>query len=224
MMGGVTSGAMVTAMEMTSGKRLIWSSTQFVSYAPAQTDFYFEIKLLAQGRRITQAQGSMFDGERLVLVTSAALGEMDHTGEHDQPVTQDDKPEVMVLPEQCTRKEDVGVSGGLMDQFERRVAQHSDADGFESLWFRLKSPAPTSTGLLAVLGDFLPGAVSYTRGSSSVDNTLRVNCLEDSTWLLAESRIRAVRGRLFQGSMNIFSEKGRLLAHASQSGIRPKSE
>ena len=58
--------------------------------------------------------------------------------------------------------------------------------GVESLWFRLKDISDqieeqrVNAGLLAVLGDFLPGAVSLTRGASSVDNTLRVNRLEVS--------------------------------------------
>ena len=221
MMGGVTSAAVVAAMEAMSGKQLLWSTTQFVSHAPAETDFDIEISLLAQGGRITQAQGSLFDGARLVLVTSAALGEISGDGnkQYCEPLAQ-------AAPESCPVK-DAGpalVPGGLLDQFERRTAHQSDEEAVESLWFRPKGEWDISSGVLAVLGDFLPGAVAATRGSSSVDNTLRINRLEACQWYLAESRIQSIQGRLYQGTMNIFSESGALLAVASQTGIRPKAQ
>ena len=65
-------------------------------------------------------------------------------------------------------------------------------------------------------------AIAATRGSSSVDNTLRVHSLESSEWFLAETRLQAVHERFYQGTMHIFSETGVLLAVASQSGIRPR--
>ena len=220
MMGGVTSAAVVTAMEEVTGRQLLWSTTQFVSLAPAEVDFDIQVSLLAEGGRITQAQGSLVDGDRLVLQTSAALGEISETS-GDQYC----KPRVWIAPESCPAKE-TGPTvepGGLLDQFERRVAEQSDEAGFESLWFRLKEHGQMSTGLLAVLGDFLPGAISLTRGASSVDNTLRINRLEPCQWMLAETSIQSIQGRLYQGVMNIFSETGALLAVASQTGIRPRA-
>jgi len=224
MMGGVTSAAVITAMEEIAGRQLLWSTTQFISHAPAEVDFDIQVSLLAEGGRITQAQGSLYDGDRLVLQTSAALGEIS-----DEIGNQYCEPRARTAPESCSAKE-TGPPvepGGLLDQFERRVAQQSDEAGFESLWFRLKDARlneerPVSAGLLAVLGDFLPGAVSPTRGASSVDNTLRINRLESCEWMLAETSIQAIRDRLYQGVMNIFSESGALLAVASQTGIRPK--
>ena len=224
MMGGVTSAAVITAMEEVAGRQLLWSTTQFISHAPVEVDFDIQVSLLAEGGRITQAQGALFDGDRLVLQSIAALGEIvDESGD------QYCEPGAWTSPESCPAK-DFGPPvepGGLLDQFERRVAQQSDEAGFESLWFRLKDARydkkrRVSAGLLAVLGDFLPGAVSSTRGASSVDNTLRINRLESCEWMLAETSIQAIQGRLYQGSMNIFSENGALLAVASQTGIRPK--
>ena len=80
-MGGVTSAAVVTAMEEVTGRQLLWSTTQFVSLAPAEVDFDIQVSLLAEGGRITQAQGSLVDGDRLVPQTSAALGEISETSE-----------------------------------------------------------------------------------------------------------------------------------------------
>ena len=225
MMGGVTSAAVITAMEEITGRQLLWSTTQFVSHAPAEVDFGIKVSLLAEGGRITQAQGSLYDRDRLVLQSSAALGEIS-----DEMGNQYCKPRARIAPESCPAKESGPPvePGGLLDQFERRVAQQSDETGLESLWFRLKDgrlneERRVSAGLLAVLGDFLPGAVSVTRGASSVDNTLRINRLESCEWMLAETSIQAIQGRLYQGVMNIFSEGGALLAVASQTGIRPKS-
>ena len=61
-----------------------------------------------------------------------------------------------------------------------------------------------------------------TRGSSSIDNTLRVCSLAKSEWFLAETQIQAIHGRTYQGSMSVFSENGELLAIASQTGILPR--
>ena len=58
MMGGVTSAAVITAMETVTAKQLLWSSTQFISHAPARVDFDIEVSLVAEGSRITQAQAS----------------------------------------------------------------------------------------------------------------------------------------------------------------------
>ena len=225
MMGGVTSAAVITAMEEMTGRQLLWSTTQFVSHASAEVDFDIQISLLVEGGRITQAQGSLFDGDRLVLQSSAALGEIS-----DQAGNQYCEPRAWIAPESCPAKESGPPvePGGLLDQFERRVAEQSDEAGLESLWFRLKdSPRHkerlVTAGLLAVLGDFLPGAVSLTRGASSVDNTLRINGLKPCEWMLAETSIHAIQGRLYQGVMNIFSESGALLAVASQTGIRPRA-
>ena len=219
MMGGVTSAAVIAAMEDVTGKQLLWSSTQFVSHAPSEVDFDIEITLLAEGARITQAQGSLFHGERLVLRSAAALGEIapKQGGGFCEPKT-------WHSPESCPEKfaESAVTPGGLLDQFDRRTAQQNDESGFEALWFRSKDRVPTSSGLLAVLGDFLPGATSMTRGASSVDNTLRINRVEQCEWLLAETSLQSLQGRLYQGTMNVFSETGVLLAVASQTGICPK--
>ena len=219
MMGGVTSAAAITAMEQTTGKQLLWSDTQFVSHAPAETDFDIEVNLLKEGGRTVQAQATLRDDDRVVLITSAALGmlEGDRFFQYCEPMA-------WQAPESCPLKgnEGLGIAGDLFDQIERRTAAQSDDEGHESLWLRPLENNGSSSGLLAVLGDFLPGAVSMTRGASSVDNTLRVHSLERSRWFLAETRIQAIHGRLYQGTMNIFSETGSLLAVASQTGIRPK--
>ena len=162
----------------------------------------------------------LFDNERLVLRTNAALGEI-ASAQGDQFCD----PKAWIAPESCPAK-DSGPPvepGGLLDQFERRVAKQNDEAGFESLWFRWKESGGMSAGLMAVLGDFLPGAVTLTRGASSIDNTLRINRLESSEWLLAETSIQSIQGRLYQGTMNIFSDSGSLLAVASQTGIRPRT-
>lgn len=219
MMGGVTSAAAITAMELATGKQLLWSATQFVSPAPAKTDFRIEIEILKPGGRTTQAQATLRNGDRVVLISSAALGELS-----DGESIQYCEPIATLDPESSPVKdsEGLGVPGDLFDQVERRTAAQSDEEGFESLWFRPLGGFETSSGMLAVLGDFLPGALSKTRGSASVDNTLRVHSLTRSEWFLAESRIQAIQGRLYQGTMNIFSQTGGLLAVASQTGIRPR--
>ena len=78
-----------------------------------------------------------------------------------------------------------------------------------------------SAATLAIIGDYVTGAVSQPLGrrvtSRSLDNTLRVVRLEPTEWVLCDIRIQAVVDGYGQGVANLWSEGGALLATASQS-------
>ena len=74
-----------------------------------------------------------------------------------------------------------------------------------------------------MFADFLPGALPETRGSSSLDNTLRIRSLKPTRWCLLDTQIHGYANGLFHGEMQIYAEDGTLLATASQSGTMPSA-
>ena len=76
---------------------------------------------------------------------------------------------------------------------------------------------------LAVLGDFVPMAISHALGvrggGNSIDNTLRVVKLVPTEWVLLDIRVHAVERGFGHGLVHMFAEDGTLLATASQSVI-----
>jgi acyl-CoA thioesterase len=74
---------------------------------------------------------------------------------------------------------------------------------------------------LAIIGDYVTGAVSQPLGrrvmSRSLDNTLRVVQLEPTEWILCDIRIQALVDGYGQGVAYLWSQRGSLLATASQS-------
>ena len=90
-----------------------------------------------------------------------------------------------------------------------------------ALWARVPGHLEPSAATLAIIGDYVTGAVSQPLGrrvmSRSLDNTLRVVRLEPTEWVLCDIRIQAVVDGYGHGTASLWSEHGALLATASQS-------
>jgi len=91
------------------------------------------------------------------------------------------------------------------------------------MWIRAVEPMEMSSGLLAVIADYVPGAIRVAldepAGASSLDNTLRVVRIKPTEWVLCDTQIFAIAAGFVRGRMHIFAQDGTLLATASQSGI-----
>ena len=90
-----------------------------------------------------------------------------------------------------------------------------------ALWARVPGHLAPSAATLAIVGDYLSGAVSQPLGrramGRSLDNTLRVVRLQPTEWVLCDIRIHALVDGYAQGIAFLWSEGGDLLATASQS-------
>ena len=219
-MGGVTTAAAIQAMEHHVGKALIWASSQFVRAAPTDTDFGIHVEALGGSERRPQARATLADGSGPIVIVSGALGMDDGHGHtfskaEDRPRPLDCPP--MEAPARIA-------AGGLLDQFERRLAAEDEGAGRQSVWFRSVDGHPTSAGLLAVISDFVAGAHPDTRGSIGLDNTLRMVSRSQSDWILADIHIDHVADRISHGGMRVFSETGQLLALSSLTAVRPRSD
>jgi len=94
-----------------------------------------------------------------------------------------------------------------------------------ALWARVPGHLTPSAATLAIIGDYVSGAVSQPLGrramGRSLDNTLRMVQLKQTEWVLCDIRMHALIGGYAQGIAFLWSEGGDLLATASQSiGVR----
>jgi acyl-CoA thioesterase len=227
--GGCGLGAALVALEAASGRPTVWSTAQYLSYAPTHSVLDLRVTLAAEGRRITQGRvvGSVADKE--ILTVNAAVGSPGTLEAGGVWITAPDVPP----PEECPPRRlpdfsstsifdriDVRLARGL--SFEEITAGRSGrGDPASALWARVPGHLAPSAATLAIIGDYVSGGVSQPLGrrvmSRSLDNTLRVVRLEPTEWVLCEIRIQALVDGYGQGVAHLWSREGSLLATASQS-------
>ena len=220
MMGGVGLGSAIAALEQATARPLIWATAQYLSFAQPGQVVDIDVHLPVTGKRVTQARVVSHVGEKEIITINAALGARDAAPDA-QFATMPSVPG----PDAFEREVDPHSSESLQDRIDKRfvVGDRVDHEGHARIWMRAVDDQPVTAGLLAVFADFLPGAIPMTRGSSSLDNTLRIRKLVPTRWCLLDARILGVASGLFHGEMSLFAEDGTLIATASQSGVLPRS-
>lgn len=230
MFGGAGLGAGVMALELTCEQPVIWATAQYLSFARAPAIMDLDVWLPARGRLTTQARVVGHVGDQEILTINAALG--DRPGLADgQWSTAPSAP----APENC-RQPPLRVAdevSGIHDHMELRVAagrfrtEAPDPDWTDAkllLWMRPLSGAPIDAAMLAVMADYLPAGVTNATGehavvANSLDNTIRYAGLEPTDWVLCDVQIESLHRGFAHGTMRMYSERGKLLAIASQSMI-----
>jgi len=227
--GGCGLGAALVALEAASGRPTVWATGQYLSYALRGAALTWEVTLAAVGRHVTQARAvGRVDGDE-ILTVNAALGkdELDASGIWVSPPT-------VPPPDECApRFLPEFFRNTIMDSIEVRQAKgrtFEQMDGTPgspdtAMWARLPGHLSPSAATLAIVGDYVSGAVSQPLGrramGRSLDNTLRMVQLKPTEWVLCDIRIHALIGGYGQGIAFLWSQDGDLLATASQSiGVR----
>ena len=81
-----------------------------------------------------------------------------------------------------------------------------------ALWARVPGHLTPSAATLAIVGDYVSGAVSQPIGrramGRSLDNTLRMVQVKPTEWVLCDIRIHALVGGYAQGIAFLWSEDG----------------
>lgn len=227
--GGCGLAAALVALEAASDRPTVWSTAQYLSYAPTDSVLDLTVTLAAVGSRVTQGRVVARTGDAEILTVNAALGvpgDLDAEGVWEMP------PEVPP-PDECPpRRLPSFFSTSIFDQIDVRLAKGRSFEEISSgsatpgeptsaLWARVPGHLEPSAATLAILGDYVTGGVSQPLGrrtmSRSLDNTLRVVRLEPTEWVLCDIRIQALSGGFGQGTAFLWSETGNLLATASQS-------
>jgi acyl-CoA thioesterase len=229
--GGCGLGAAVSAMETVCERPVVWATAQYLSFAMVDTILDLDVTVAVSGKYSSQARAVAHVGDREILTVNAALG--------SKPIDLDDQwrsmPDVPA-PEHCPGRVDlVEDSGSVMTRFDMRLAMGTPwsrlgsspgeagppaPGGRSALWVRMPD-VDMSAAALAILGDYVPFGISQSQGwwvpSNSLDNTIRVQRLVPTEWVLCDVRVDGVHGGFGHGSVYLWAQDGTLLATASQS-------
>jgi len=226
--GGCGLGAAISALEATTGRQVIWATSQYLSFARAGEFLDVDITVAVDGHNTSQARVVCHVGNREILTVNAALGHRDfpYTGQWEQ------MPEVPA-PTACPLREhfadEADTISARMEQRLVKGRMMEDLDGTPSngqtmMWARLPEVIDgVDATTLAILGDFVPmgvgQALGIRGGGNSLDNTLRVVNLVPTQWVLLDIRVHGVGNGFGHGLVHMFAEDGTLMATASQSCI-----
>jgi len=217
--GGVGLASAITAMERTSGRPVIWATAQYLSFARPPSTLDLDVWILAGGARTSQARVVGHVEDKEIFTVNAALGR--------QPG--DDSRQWLQAPS-APPPEDCEVSfrwnpdrNGLQTRIEVRVAPHDGVPGRRLLWARPRERFAVDSGMLAVFADLVPSGVGAIFDekvyATSLDNTLRVNRIVPTEWVLCEITTQSVHAGFAHAAMSLFAQDGQLMAIASQSMV-----
>lgn len=224
--GGIGLGACIMAAERTTGRSAVWATAQYLSFAPAGADVEIEVVPLSEGRHTTQARAVVRLDGKDIIVASLSLGARPGADcrQFARPRPLPDPADCPSLPVRWS-----SMPGDLYDHFEARIGAGWDApqggEGGVSLWISSRADLPFDRPLLALVGDYVAGAIGNLLGSeagdcaiNSLDNTIRFLAAPPRTrWVQCEIRLEGASEGYAHGHMTIFTEDGQLLASASQS-------
>ena len=227
--GGCGLGAAIEALELTTGRPVVWATAQYLSYAMVGSVLDIDVTIAVAGHQITQARATGHVADREVFTVNAALG----SRSSDDAGAWEVMPAVPQPEELARRQHPFGDSGGttIVDRLDQRLAkgrvwddlEGHPGDGTAALWIRLPELLDMSASALAILGDYVPfgigQALGKLGGGNSLDNTLRVAQVVPTDWVLVDVRIHAIRNGFGHGLVHLWSRDGTLLATASQSTI-----
>jgi acyl-CoA thioesterase len=182
----------------------------------------------AAGKYNTQARVISHVGDKEILTVNAALGARPSEISRQWLTMPDTAP-----PEDCEPAAHWrGGGNDLHSRIEVRVAQGNYGgtqtggeaeDGRLLLWIRSREGLPIDSSMLAIMADFIPGAIGnalgLNAGGNSLDNTIRYRRIVPTEWVLCDIRITGVHGGFGHGAMYLFAQDGELMATASQSLI-----
>jgi acyl-CoA thioesterase II len=226
--GGAGLGATLAAMQMVTGRPVIWATAQYLSFAAGIEPLDLEVTVEVSGHNTTQARCTLSRDGREILTSHAALGS--RSSELRGVWCQ--RPDVPA-PDDCPRYRYFERGrGGLGDIADHRLAvgrQLADIDGTPgngtfAMWIRAWSGSRTVTVAdLAFLGDFMPMAFADALGApyagNSLDNTIRVGDLTATGWVLLVAHVQQVTNGFGYGHAELWAEDGTLLGDVSQSAI-----
>jgi acyl-CoA thioesterase II len=226
--GGCGLAASISALEHSSGRRLVWATAQYLSYAAPGELLDIDVTLAVEGKQSTQARAVGHVGDREILTVNAALGDRP-----DFPTGQFEvMPAISPPSNVATRSHRAAGGGWINDQLEQRIVKGRDldqrdgtlSDGNALMWARIPEVIDgIDATTLAILGDFVPMglgmALGIEGGGTSLDNTLRVLRLVPTEWVLLDIRIHGVQRGFGHGLVHMYAEDGTLMATASQSCV-----
>ncbi|MET0146637.1 MAG: acyl-CoA thioesterase [Ilumatobacteraceae bacterium] len=228
--GGAGLAAAIAAMEGTSGRKAIWATGQYLSFARPGEVVDIDVTIAVEGHQMTQARAVCHVADREILTVNGALGERPFDRAAQFEAMPDGVPGPLECPTRLFRWEPAGTIHGHLDQRFAKGRTFSQLDGTlgdgrTMIWARIPEELDgIDAPILAVLGDFVPSGVGQAlgilAGGTSLDNTLRVVTTATKTeWVLLDIQIQAAARGFGHGLMHLYAQDGTMLATASQSCV-----
>lgn len=224
--GGAAFAACIDVMERSLAKPITYASAQFVSFARPGEKIALEVRIVADGNNMSQAQVAAYADDRLFIAVQGALG----TRQLDLSVQSITMPAV-AAPDQCNAIPITRILSARMNAlFEIRPAAgrmawagpwSGPAEGPIAFWAHARNGAQTDRRMLAELADLIaigiPSAIGHDASANSLDNHIRFIRVVPSEWVLCTITIDAADNGIVHGTVRLFHPEGTLMAIASQS-------
>lgn len=229
--GGAGLAAVIAALEATTGRPLVWATAQYLAFVREIAVLDVELHVPVEGRRTTQARGTVRHGDQEILSVLATLGHRDadvHWTYAERPaVPAPDETRPQIVPEAAGTFHgiyEVRIVKGVSRRQLVKGRQPVDTGGRAAFWIRLPGGRHVPDAAeLALIGDLVPSGFPSATGQplsgGSLDNTLRLGDLVETEWVLADVHVHAVLNGYGHGIAHLFAENGTLLATASQSAF-----
>lgn len=241
--GGTAIAVSIATAEELTKRPVLWMTTQFVATAAQDTEISVLAEVLAPGKRTNQVRITGTDGNGAAVF--ASLGATGHhrpdgmTGEFermpkvaspDEAASADNPFSVMAKAAGVDRPDggsaapsfprDTGFAS-VIEMRSAEVLEHPDAGpGRVCMWLRRKDRQPITPALAAFMADMVPMSVALASGlmagGTSLDNSIRIGTFVETEWILLDLRPHLAAGDYGHGSAHIWSERGHLMATASQ--------
>ena len=122
--GGCGLGAAISALEATSGRQVVWATSQYLDFARPGEVLDLDVTISISGHQITQGRVVCHVGNREILTVNAALGDraFEYSGQWEQ---MPDVPRPSECPPREYRRE---VEGSIAEQLEERLVKGRPLD------------------------------------------------------------------------------------------------
>ncbi|MEM8619617.1 MAG: thioesterase family protein [Actinomycetota bacterium] len=227
--GGSAIAASVEAAEVATDRALQWVTTQFIGSPQPGDDIDIVVETGAAGRATSQIEVvASIEGRpmftSLCALTSKASGNSRQFTEMPRVSPPEDCPDM-------SEPFAVDTAGTFFDHLERRVAAGAWAlDAVDApergpmrLWCRIPDHVIGSPATQAFVADVIPlamcAALGVVPGGTSLDNTVRVVDRRATEWVLLDVRADGYHQGIGHGSLDVWSQDGRLIGTAQQTCI-----
>lgn len=224
--GGIGLAIGIAAMEIETGQPAVWATAQYIATMYNPSEMRLNVTSPAVGRTVTQCRTyGTFEGDDVLTVLGATGQRPEQLRGVWEQYPDAAAPSVSVDPE---REFDYP---SLHDHVEVKMARgmfgfsgvgEPTGDHRSLVWVRMPE-VRVDAAALAIIADYSPSVIGNAAGRvtnlSSLDNTIRFAdpAPDDTDWVLCDNRVEFMGNGFAHSSCLMWSERGQLLATASQS-------